>query len=111
LICTKGIYNNYTKIYTGPCEGDDGGPLYINEKIINGEKTGQTLLAINSGSGGKCGRTNFPAWWTKISSFYDWIKCIKENAEKNLSHAKVEEKCNNMLGINILKIRNLPLTK
>jgi len=113
LICTKGIYNKDTKIYTGPCEGDDGGPLYINEKENkrSGEKTGQTLLAINSGSGGKCGKTNFPAWWTKISSFYEWINCVKENAQKNLSHSQVEEKCNAYLGISISKNPNLQLTK
>jgi len=56
LLCTQGIYDWEKDIYSGPCKGDDGGPLYINGKLDSeGDLYGQTLAAINSGAAGKCG--------------------------------------------------------
>ena len=55
----------------GPCKGDDGGPLYINGKTNNeGDIEGQTLAAINSGAAGKCGKGEYPAWWTRVILIY-----------------------------------------
>ena len=55
----------------GPCKGDDGGPLYINGKTNSeGDIEGQTLAAINSGAAGKCGKAEYPAWWTRVISIY-----------------------------------------
>jgi secreted trypsin-like serine protease len=94
LLCTQGIYNFEKKIYSGPCKGDDGGPLYINGKVNSeGDIEGQTLAAINSGAAGKCGKGDYPAWWTRISSYFQWITCIEENAQKDLSHTLVQRKC------------------
>jgi len=94
LLCTQGIYDYKTNVHTGPCKGDDGGPLYINGKTNNeGDIEGQTLAAINSGAAGKCGKGEYPAWWTRISSYYQWIMCIQKNAQNGLSHALVQRKC------------------
>ena len=54
-------------LFQGPCDGDDGGPLFINSRVdTNGDIVDRTLVAINSGSLGKCGKDNFPAWWTRV---------------------------------------------
>ena len=46
----------------GPCEGDSGGPLFINYGS-EGRKR-QTLEGITSG-GLTCGQ-NFPSWYTRV---------------------------------------------
>ena len=49
----------------GACEGDEGGPLYINTKIDNqtGDINGRTLAGIFSGSGEyKCGKSEINYW-------------------------------------------------
>ena len=46
----------------GPCEGDSGGPLFINYGS-EGRKR-QTLEGITSG-GLSCGQ-NFPSWYTRV---------------------------------------------
>jgi len=109
VLCTKGIWNNKKSVFTGPCDGDDGGPLFINQNVnANGDIIGRTLVAINSGSIGKCGRENFPAWWTRIASYIDWLRCIQEEAatpalnaaigeETDQTHAQIEAKCKSKL--------------
>jgi len=69
---------------------EDPCSLIVNSE---GDLHGQTLAAINSGAAGKCGQGEYPAWWTRISSYYQWIMCIKENAQKDLSHTLVQRKC------------------
>jgi hypothetical protein len=45
--------------------------LYINGKTNNeGDIEGQTLAAINSGAAGKCGKAEYPAWWTRVIFIY-----------------------------------------
>jgi len=109
ILCTKGIWNKKKSVFTGPCDGDDGGPLFINQKInANGYIEGRTLVAINSGSLGKCGRENFPAWWTRIASYSEWLKCIQKEAstvarneeikeDVDQTHAQIETKCKSKL--------------
>jgi len=109
VLCTKGLWNKKKSVFTGPCDGDDGGPLFINQKInANGDINGRTIVAINSGSLGKCGKENFPAWWTRIASYIDWLKCIQEQAstpaineaikeETDQTHAQIEAKCKSKL--------------
>ena len=47
----------------GPCEGDSGGPLFID--YGSGKRKRQTLEGITSG-GLSCGQ-NFPSWYTRVS--------------------------------------------
>merc|ERR1712241_1179526 len=67
MLCTKGILDEESGIYSGPCPGDSGGPLYINGEIddTSGELTGQTIVGIHSGALG-CGFRNAPAWWQRV---------------------------------------------
>jgi secreted trypsin-like serine protease len=109
ILCTKGRWNKKKNVFTGPCDGDDGGPLYINQKInSDGDIEDRTLVAINSGSLGKCGRENFPAWWTRIASYIDWLECIQVEAATpahneeiddkiDQTHLQIEEKCKSKL--------------
>ena len=46
----------------GPCEGDSGGPLFID--YGSGKRKRQTLEGITSG-GLSCGQ-NFPSWYTRV---------------------------------------------
>jgi len=110
ILCTKGRWNKKKSVFTGPCDGDDGGPLYINQKTNNetGDIEERTLVAINSGSLGKCGRENFPAWWTRIASYVDWLECIQVQAttvvhneeirdKLDQTHSQIEETCKSKL--------------
>jgi secreted trypsin-like serine protease len=109
LLCTQGIWNKKKSVFTGPCDGDDGGPLFINSRVdYNGDIVDRTLVAINSGSLGKCGKDNFPAWWTRIASYVDWLKCIQVKAAEteynkdvgdalDLTHKQIEEACEGKL--------------
>jgi len=110
LLCTKGIFDWKTQTYTGPCKGDDGGPLYIGGKVNkDGDIYGQTLAAINSGAAGECGSGDYPAWWTRISSYFKWIMCIKNAAKKDFSHSEVQKKCQRFVPV-LPKFENqLPL--
>jgi secreted trypsin-like serine protease len=109
ILCTKGIWNKKKSYFTGPCNGDDGGPLFINQKVnANGDIEGRTLVALNFGSLGKCGRENFPAWWTRVASYSDWLRCIHHEAKTlaineeindkvDQTHAQIEAKCKSKL--------------
>jgi len=111
LLCTQGIWNKKKSVFTGPCDGDDGGPLFINSRVDpNGDIVDRTLVAINSGSLGKCGKDNFPAWWTRIASYVDWLKCIQVMAAEteynnsvgdklDLTHKQIEEACQGKLPV------------
>jgi len=94
ILCTKG--NKYEQgEYSGACEGDEGGPLYINAKID--DKTGdiidQTLAGIYSGSGKyECGKSEIN-YWQRISEFLPWIKCVKRNAEVNKPTELIAKEC------------------
>ena len=45
--------------------------MYINGKTNNeGDIESQTLAAINSGAAGKCGKGEYPAWWTRVILIY-----------------------------------------
>ena len=43
-----------------------------------GDLYGQTLAAINSGAAGKCGKGEYPAWWTRVNLWkkYDFFKVM-----------------------------------
>ena len=77
----------------GLCEGDSGGPLYIDTVYDDDEFRGQTLAGIHSGGGGGCGHENFPNWWTRVATYVPWILCVKANAEKNLSKIQIWRHC------------------
>ena len=79
------------------CEGDEGGPLYINTEKNDetGDIINQTLAGIYSGSGtNECGKVNVPNFWQRISEFLPWIKCVKKHAELNKTTRDVERACN-----------------
>ena len=79
------------------CEGDSGGPIYINEQIeeSTGDLTGRTLAGTFSGSGtNACGNLNIPGYYQRISEFLPWIKCVKKHAELNKTTRNVERACN-----------------
>ena len=79
----------------GACEGDEGGPLYINTKIDNqtGDINGRTLAGIFSGSGEyKCGKSEIN-YWQRVSAFLPWIKCVKRIAEENKATEEIEKEC------------------
>uniref|UniRef100_T1IT27 limulus clotting factor C n=1 Tax=Strigamia maritima TaxID=126957 RepID=T1IT27_STRMM len=50
------------------CQGDSGGPLFIE---VRGKKVQIGLVSFNSALG--CSRKRYPASFTKISEFIDWI--------------------------------------
>jgi len=85
LICGQGKLKD--GVWGGSCKGDSGGPL-----ITENSKKLRTLTGIVSGGLG-CG-TGSPGWYTKVSFFYPWIKCvIEKTAEFNNDHARVKEVC------------------
>merc|ERR1711953_1292469 len=67
-------------------------PFGINEQMLCTKGILDEESGIYSGALGS-GFRNAPAWWQRVSSFAPWIKCIKENAEKGLSHITVTRKC------------------
>ena len=79
----------------GACEGDEGGPLYINAKINDntGDINNRTLAGIFSGSGKyDCGKSEIN-YWQRVSEFLPWIKCVKRNAEENKPTEEFEKEC------------------
>ena len=55
----------------GPCPGDSGGPLFLENYTENGDVTGRTVVGIVSGGVG-CGnnpdkKPNYPKWWARVS--------------------------------------------
>ena len=55
----------------GPCPGDSGGPLFLENYTENGDVTGRTVIGIVSGGVG-CGnnpdkKPNYPKWWARVS--------------------------------------------
>uniref|UniRef100_A0A0L8GGI1 Peptidase S1 domain-containing protein n=2 Tax=Octopus bimaculoides TaxID=37653 RepID=A0A0L8GGI1_OCTBM len=60
--------------HAGPCRGDSGGPLVCL-------KRGRFLLAgVASFSNELCGVPGFPAVYTKVSEFLEWINYVYMNA-------------------------------
>lgn len=72
LISPKVICSQSTNVGQGPCVGDGGDPLVINEY---GTYTLVGLLSFNHGDGG-CGRLPVPAVFTRITAYYEWIERI-----------------------------------
>lgn len=86
LLCGRGekLENG---VFRGSCKGDSGGPLTVN----NSDKR-KTLTGIVSGGLG-CG-TGSPGWYTKVSFFYPWIKCVIEKSVKFKNVRKlIDEAC------------------
>ncbi|XP_060529932.1 trypsin-3-like [Cylas formicarius] len=52
---------------TGPCYGDSGGPAVINKKLVG---------LTSTGGGGACGSSMARAYYTRISTFREWIQEI-----------------------------------
>uniref|UniRef100_A0A2P2IBW7 Trypsin n=2 Tax=Hirondellea gigas TaxID=1518452 RepID=A0A2P2IBW7_9CRUS len=59
---------------TGPCQGDYGGPL-----VCSDGQGSKYLAGVASRSYG-CGRPNYPAVYTEVSYFIDWIKINSNTA-------------------------------
>ena len=65
--------------------GDSGGPLTVAEDL-------QTLIGVVSGGVG-CG-DGIPGWYTKVSYYIDWIRCIiDKSVEFDNNQKKVVEAC------------------
>jgi len=104
LICTSGLIvekcrkGRCRKFFSGPCPGDSGGPLFLENYTENGDVTGRTVIGIVSGGVG-CGnnpdkKPNYPKWWARVSWFNEWIKCTTEKASiYSFSHKNVEREC------------------
>jgi secreted trypsin-like serine protease len=56
-------------MFQGPCNGDSGGPLYINGQTAdNGDVVGRTIAGVVSGGLG-CGSEeyeNYPQWFARV---------------------------------------------
>ena len=117
ILCTQGDHDEANDVWSGPCRGDSGGPLYVNYGTAEiGEDrrqvlikrslfstymqsrtnifikqfiSHQTLEGIISG-GLACGK-NFPSWYTRVSSHRPWIDCVMREVKKWNSKAKVEK--------------------
>ena len=75
------------KIFLGSCKGDSGGPL-----LTQNQRNRRTLSGIVSG-GVECG-TGIPGWYTDVSFYADWIKCIINRALiLNNNQEKVQREC------------------
>ena len=72
--------NTTFSMFQGPCEGDSGGPLYIENYTPGGDITGRTVVGIVS-SGLDCGnvkssglkkdqeKPNYPQWFQRVNIF------------------------------------------
>ena len=54
------MFNADANLFSGPCAGDDGGPLTVEEEGV------KRLVGVVSGGIG-CG-IGVPSWYTKVSS-------------------------------------------
>lgn len=59
------------------CNGDSGGPLM---RIKNGFPPKWYLIGIVSFGADKCGSKDYPAIYTKVSSFREWILDVLEKS-------------------------------
>ena len=59
-------------IQKGPCEGDSGGPLFLQEKTDFGPRS--TLIGIVAGGLG-CGKS-IPTWYANVSMIFHTM-CIQ----------------------------------
>ena len=57
------MFNADANLFSGPCAGDDGGPLTVEEEGV------KRLVGVVSGGIG-CG-TGVPSWYTKVRIFSD----------------------------------------
>ncbi|XP_075146860.1 venom protease-like [Haematobia irritans] len=55
------------------CSGDSGGPLFVDHPDYN---CLHLLLGVTSYSHGGCANIGYPAFYTRISSYVDWIEKI-----------------------------------
>ena len=63
-VCVICIYHTLCSItWKGPCEGDSGGPLFLQEETGYGPRS--TLIGIVAGGLG-CGKS-IPTWYTNVS--------------------------------------------
>ena len=85
-MCAQGIYNKNRDIFSGPCRGDDGGPLSVEDK-----EGRTTLVGIVSGGFG-CGN-GVPNWYTKVTYYRAWISCVVEASRTSKSSREVTEAC------------------
>ena len=53
-------------IYQGPCEGDSGGPLILQEDTADGYQKSSLVGIVAGGLG--CG-LNIPTWYSRVSEF------------------------------------------
>lgn len=84
LICGVGLQNE-EGVFSGPCKGDSGAPLYIDENGI------KKLIGIASGGIG-CGK-GYPYWFTNISQQLSWIDCMSAAIGDNKQLEVIQELC------------------
>merc|ERR1711923_312047 len=82
-----GLYNNHMKKFMGPCKGDSGGSLIVDDARDRKLMAGIVCGGIGCGMG-------FPAWYTKVSAYIDWICCIIEKmVELDYDYDSVAKVC------------------
>ncbi|XP_077284924.1 transmembrane protease serine 9-like [Arctopsyche grandis] len=70
MICAIGLHNQ------GPCDGDEGGPLATRNNVLIGITSWRNKNVM-------CGDYDYPAVYTKVSKFRNWIE---ENMYVFLKH-------------------------
>ena len=58
------------------CQGDSGGPLLCQNTKASGESW---YVAGITSHGRGCGKPSFPSYYTRVSTFQDWIKEVQRN--------------------------------
>merc|ERR1740121_2848685 len=69
MICAKGLNVTQDHRNSGPCSGDDGGPLVC-------DSDGQWTLYGVFSHGRGCSNRAFPWIWARVTSQLDWIEDI-----------------------------------
>ena len=87
LMYAIGKYSQKVGAFTGPCKGDSGGSL-----VVDDERGRKTIAGIVSGGVG-CGQ-GYPGWYTKVGSYVEWMCCIMDKMnELGYDYYKVEQEC------------------
>lgn len=69
-ICFSGEYSNSTRLYSGVCSGDSGGPVYYYDG------SDYTQVGITSFGPEPCGDISITSYYTEIADYDSWISQV-----------------------------------